>query len=225
MPFRLIPRRDRKLYRLVKRGETLRLEKSQILYKKGDTSSYLYLVKGGHFRLLDPVDGTAGTGGAPPERVAGLAGPWEVVGEEALLEGSKRRFEAVAGEPAQVVALDGPGARRAIQSSQRTFEAFFRAKEAELALSRTVAESRRRGGAATRVGALLLDLAERLGREEAGKITIPMPLTHQVLADLSCSHRSTVTTLLNEWIYSGVISDEEGGLRILRPSGLRQEEA
>ena len=221
MPFRLVPRRDRKLYRLVKKGVVIRLEKGETLYKKGEAAGDVYLVKGGHIRLLDlpgpePEPAWEGEG-----RVTALAGPWEMVGEEALQEGVSRQFQALAGEPAQVTVLDGPGARRAFQTSQKSFEAFLRGKDAEVSLARALAESRRPGGAQERLGTLLLHLSARFGREGTGQGTlVPLLLTHQVLADLSFSHRSTVTTLLNDWIYAGVLADEKPGFRVLRPDRL-----
>ncbi len=223
MPFRLVPRRDRKLYRLVKKGAVIRLEKGDILYREGETAGDLYLVKGGHIRLLEPPASDSAGPGEGEGRVTALAGPWEVVGEEALQEGSCRRFRAVAGEPAHVTVLDGPGARRALRTSQKSFEAFLRGKEAEASLARALAEARRPGGAQERLGALLLDLSARFGREGTGQGTlVPLLLTHQVLAELSFSHRSTVTTLLNDWIYDGVLADEETGFRVLRPGRLKR---
>lgn len=224
MPLKLVPRRDRKLYRVVKRGAVIRLEKGNVLYSEGEPATSLYLVKGGHVRLLEPpgaVQGASRAPRAPRRRVTALAGPWEVLGEEALVEGASRRFRAQAGEPAQVTVLDGPRTRRALQSSQRSFEAFLRGKEAEMNLARILAEARRPGGAAERVGALVLDLVARFGREGTGRgRLVPLLLTHQVLADLSFSHRSTVTTLLNDWIYSEILAEEVAGLRVLRPDAL-----
>jgi CRP-like cAMP-binding protein len=221
VPFKLVPRRDRKLYRLVKRGAIIRLEKGDLLYGEGEPATDLYLVKGGHIRLLETPGADGQTTNEAQPRVAALMGPWEVLGEEALREGTRRRFRAEAGEPAQVTVLDGPGTRRGIQTSRRSFEAFLRDKEAEWELARVMAEARRPGGAARRVGALLMDLAARFGRDGTGPGSlIPILLTHQVLADLSFSHRSTVTTLLNDWIYSEILADEAAGLRILRPDAL-----
>ena len=40
------------------------------------------------------------------------------------------------------------------------------------------------------------------------------------LADLSGCHRSTVTTLLNEWIYEGFLRQVDGELRILKAESL-----
>jgi CRP-like cAMP-binding protein len=119
--------------------------------------------------------------------------------------------------------LDGLAVARALRTASKTLDAFILAKAEEEALARTLSGSRTRGGAALRVGALLLHLAARLGRGEEKGLRIPVALTHQLLADLSGSHRSTVTTLLNDWIYDGLLRDEEKGLRILKPKAFQEQ--
>jgi len=68
---------------------------------------------------------------------------------------------------------------------------------------------------------VLLDLGERCGERVGRGIVLSERLTHQVLADLSGTHRATVTTLLNDWLYEGVLSTDAEGLLVLgRPAGL-----
>jgi CRP-like cAMP-binding protein len=212
VPFRLVPRRDRKLYRLVKRGETRTLERGEVLYGAGDHSRNLFLVKIGHLRLGVP-DGES-ISGARPGRTYDIVGPWEMCGEEALYPEAPRRLTAIAGESSQVTVLPGLDAQRALQTSQTTLEAFLLAKEAELTLARALAASRRQGGAGARLGAVLLHLSARHGKAEAMGSRIGVPLTHQLLADLCGSHRSTVTTLMNDWIYDGTLEDNGDGILI-----------
>ena len=49
---------------------------------------------------------------------------------------------------------------------------------------------------------------------------LSVKLTHQVLADLAGAHRATVTTLLNDWLYDGVIVMADGFLALRRPYDL-----
>jgi CRP-like cAMP-binding protein len=220
VPLKVVPRRDRKLYRLVKRGETRTLKRGEALYNAGDPSHHLFLVRTGHLRLHLPEPASEEGAVAPRRRVEAVIGPWEIAGEEALQADAPRRLTASTGEPTQVTVLDGPGAGRALQTSKKTLEAFLRAKEEELALARALSGVRRPGGAKARLGALLLHLSARQGKTEGKGILIPISLSHQLLADLSASHRSTVTTLLNDWIYDGVLEAEEAGYRILKPNAL-----
>jgi CRP/FNR family transcriptional regulator len=224
MPLKVVPRRDRKLYRLVKRGETLNLKRGETLYSQGDRSDHLFLVRVGHLRLYRRDDpGEKGRGPAL-RQVAAVLGPWELAGEEALLPDAPRGLTALAGEPVEATILEGREARRVLQTSQKTFEAFLRAKEEELTLARALSQARRPGGAKARLGTLLLHLSARQGKSEEKGNRILIPLSHQVLADLCAAHRSTVTTLLNDWIYDGVLKVEGKGYRILEPDALRPGE-
>ena len=213
MPLGVIPQRDRKLNRLIKKAEPRALTRNEVLFRPGDPARELYLVRKGHLRLTR-------TGEGDRARTVAVAGPWELGGEKGLLPGTPRDFLASAGEPSVIILLDGPAVRRVLQSSQKTFEAFLRAKEAEVALARALTGHRRPGGAQNRLGLLLSHLAARLGRKAEEGIRIPIRLTHQLLADLSASHRSTVTTLLNDWIYREIIRDDGGYLEILQPREL-----
>ena len=232
MPLKVVPRRDRKLHRLVKKAPLLTLRKGEALYRFGDTGEEVFLVRTGHILL---TEGTA----RPQARVVALAGPWELTGDEALVPGTPRRTGAVAGEASQVSLLRGKGVSNALRTASRTYGAYLLAKEEELALARTLAGPRRDGATARRLAALLLDLSRRLGRtetkgggkakggekveiqaRETGGRTIPLRLTHQVLADLAGCHRSTATTFLNDWIYQGILIQDRGRLQILRPERL-----
>jgi CRP-like cAMP-binding protein len=126
-------------------------------------------------------------------RIVGVVGPWEISGEEGLREGVIRHYGAVAGEGTQVTYLDGPGARRGL---------------------------RKPGGTRKRLGLLLKHLAERFGRIEELGARIPIRLTHQLLADLTVINRSTITTILNDWLYRRVLGEASGHLLILKAEGL-----
>ncbi len=217
MPLKVVPQRDRKLYRLVKRGEPRVLKRGENLFLPGDPARELYLVRRGHLRLAQ-----AGREGR--ERVVSVVGPWELGGEKGLLPGTPRDCRAYAGEECRLILLEGAGARRALQTSETSFEAFLRAKEGEIALARALSGLRRPGGSRARLGLLLLSLAARMGRFDEEGTRLPVRLTHQLLADLSASHRSTVTTLLNDWIYQGAVDETEGFLRILDPGALSPEQ-
>ena len=214
MPLKVIPRRDRKLHRIVKKGDTRMLKRGEVLFSPGDPAGELFLIRTGHVQLITDL-------GRPEERVVAVAGPWELTGEEGLLKGGSRRTGARAGERTQVTILDGEGVNRALRTASKTYGAFLSAKEEELILARLMASPRRAGSTSHHLGALLLHLSSRIGRgEESGGTRIPIRLTHRVLAEISGCHRSTVTTLINDWIYDGILHQEEGQLRILQPEGL-----
>ncbi len=70
----------------------------------------------------------------------------------------------------------------------------------------------------------LWHLAERWGRVLPDGIAVPLPLSHQRLADLVGAHRPSVTTAMGDLMRSGAISRREDGVWMLRgspPAGLR----
>lgn len=216
MPFRVIPQRDRKLNRLLKRGGTLQLARAAPLYQPGAPARTVYVVRRGWLRLV-----SIGAGGE--ERTVEVIGPGELAGEEGLLGAGTRRTGARAGAPAELTEVDGEDALAALGSSLSSLDAFLSAKLEELTLARALADRRGNGQAARRLARVVLSLAMRLGEGGSRKASIPFRLTHQVLAELSGTHRSTVTTLLNDWIYRDILQRRRGVLTILDPAALGGE--
>ena len=64
----------------------------------------------------------------------------------------------------------------------------------------------------------LWHLAERWGRVGPEGITVPLPLSHQRLADLVGAHRPSVTTAMGELARSGAVSRRDDGVWILHGS-------
>lgn len=70
----------------------------------------------------------------------------------------------------------------------------------------------------------LWHLAERWGRVHSDGIVVPLPLSHQRLADLVGAHRPSVTTALGKLVREGSLSRRESGDWVLHgspPSELR----
>jgi CRP/FNR family cyclic AMP-dependent transcriptional regulator len=70
----------------------------------------------------------------------------------------------------------------------------------------------------------LWHLAERWGRVRPDGIVVPLPLSHQRLADLVGAHRPSVTTAMGELARSGALSRRDDGVWILHgapPAELR----
>lgn len=220
MPLRVEPSRDRKLTRMFGKAEGRPYRRGSRIFTRGDAARRVFLVREGHVRLTLP-DPPAGR-----ERTAALAGPWELFGEEALLPDARRSHGAWAGEDCAVVALDGEDVHHAIRGSRRSYAAFVRSRAEDVLAARRRAALLACSSTGARLADLLLELADRFGLEEEGgaggdgSLRVPHWFTHQELADLSGAHRSTVTTLLNDWIYEGILGEATDALLILRPHGL-----
>ncbi len=215
VPVEFVRSRDRRLNRLVKRSPERTLRRGEVLYDRGDRATDVFLVRSGHVCLTIPCG--AGRG----RRISEVAGPMEIFGLEALLPDASRRTGAEAGSDTVLVSLPGGEVFRTLQASRSTLAAVLRAQEEEMERVRRLAEGRRGLRAADRLGAVLLDLARRFGEGEGRHRPVGLRLTHRELADLAGIHRSTVTTLLNDWIYQGVLKEGADGLVIRKPRVLQ----
>ena len=67
-----------------------------------------------------------------------------------------------------------------------------------------------------------VDLGARCGEPSGRGMELSERMTHQILADLAGAHRATVTTLLNDWLYEGVLGvTSDNRLTLRNPSELR----
>lgn len=213
LPFRLSPPRDRKLFRLVKKAEPVSLVKGRALYAAGDAAKDVYLVQSGYMRLVLPAMDRG-----RPERTVGVALPWEIFGDEAFTEGH-RRYGAIAGSTCTVVALPKTGVLNGLKTAKKSLHAYLKGVERELHRLRHAQGGSRGPTAAQRLAEILLDVGDRCGEPDGRRIEFSERLTHQVLADLSGAHRATVTTLLNDWLYEGIIATSSNGCFCIQKHG------
>lgn len=215
MPFHLHPPRDRRLYRLAKAAPAVTLRRGAALYAPGDAGDEVFLVREGHVRLVLPAMRAGG-----PYRTVALALPWELFGDEALTEGH-RRYGAVAGGRCVVQPLPGGSVLRGLKAARTSLDAYLLGVEQELHRLRHAQGGSHGPSVAQRLAEVLLDLGRRCGEPRGRGQRLTERLTHQVLADLAGAHRATVTTLLNDWIYEGVLAtDTQGHLVLVRPTRL-----
>jgi CRP/FNR family cyclic AMP-dependent transcriptional regulator len=75
---------------------------------------------------------------------------------------------------------------------------------------------------AQRLARLVLELADRHGRDLDGAIYLAMPLTQDELASMAGTSRATVTRALSNWRKRGFILTGQRHITILDPQGLRK---
>jgi CRP-like cAMP-binding protein len=216
VPLRVVPSRDRKLNRHIRTLEMMFLRKGDVLHDAGEPADHVVLVRSGHLRLVRPD--RAGSWAPTVE----VVGPWEIMGEEALVRGVPRRYRAVAGETVALQLLDPGAVLSALGTSRVTRNAFLAASMDDVAFLHHLNSGSGRPPVAGRIASVLLRLVDRLGESVDGVWRIPVRLTHQTLADLAGAHRSTVTTILNEWLYEGWFGADADGFRLENEPALRQ---
>ncbi len=120
-------------------------------------------------------------------------------------------------EPTRLAVLDHGLVRRMTPWPQLGLELFSRGtrRAHALAVALAIAHHPR---VDDRLLLTLWHLAERWGRVRADGIAVPLPLSHQRLADLVGAHRPSVTTAMGDLIRSGAVSRTEGGAWTLHGS-------
>ena len=188
-------------------GETLCLE--------GDPSTHVFVLLAGWVKILSATsDGH--------EMVLALRGDGDIAGEIAGETTGRRN--------ATIRAIDRV---RALIVRHDKFSSFLDANPgADRAFRRVVtqkwndADTKLRRHAVTtggqRLASLLLDLAERHGREADAVIHLVMPLSQQELASLAGTSRATVTRAFGNWRKRSLIRTGHRRITILDPAGLRK---
>lgn len=203
------PQRDRKLSRVLGNGPLRKLRKGEVLYRRGDPSSHVFRVEEGYVCLTLPTDGE--------ERAVDLAGPGELFGEEALVSSIPRLYGSCAGEATVLRSLEGKEALRAVRGSRKSHDALLEHLVRELAEARRMTAGSWSPPTPRRLAELVLELCDRLGspQDQNGGLHVPHWIPHRVLAELSGAHRSTVTTLLNDWSYRGLLRHDRRSLVLM----------
>jgi CRP-like cAMP-binding protein len=213
-PLRVEPRRDRKLNRLIKAAEVRRLRRGEVLFEAGESARDVFLVQSGYIRLV-------ACGPNAREHTVAVGGPWELIGEEGMEEG-RRRYSAVAGESASYRALDGNAFFHSVKSTEQTLAALLDGMLRDLDAARRLTAGAGGPSAVRRIGMVLLELADRWGEPQGNGVVVPQRVTHQLLADLAGTHRSTVTTTLNDWFYQGILKTAQRGIHVAKPDKLQR---
>jgi CRP/FNR family transcriptional regulator, cyclic AMP receptor protein len=180
---------------------------------EGDPATHVYILLAGWVKVLSATsDGH--------EIVLALRGDGDIVGEVAGETTGRRN--------ATIQAID---AVRALIVRHDKFSSFLDTNPgADRAFRRVVTQkwndtdSKLRRRAVTtggqRLAALLLDLAERHGREADGVIHLVMPLSQEELASLAGTSRATVTRAFGNWRKRRLVRTGHRRITILDPAGL-----
>jgi len=108
-----------------------------------------------------------------------------------------------------------------LKTAKSSLNAYLEGQEQELHRLRHTQGGSHGPSAAQRLAEVLIEIGARCGEPSGRGTQLSERLTHQVLADLAGAHRATVTTLLNDWLYEGIISTTtDHRLALRRPADL-----
>jgi CRP-like cAMP-binding protein len=185
------------------------------LLRVGDPPDRVILLTAGRVKIVSQARGGR-------EALLAIRGPGDVLGEMSAFDGAPRSATALAIDAVQALEL-GP----------RAFRDFMAARpEATLSvlslLSRRLRDAdakRLQFAALDSVGRLcscLVELAERFGREDAGTVTIDLPLSQEELATWTASSKEAVTKALQQLRRLGWIETARLKITVCDLSALRE---
>jgi CRP-like cAMP-binding protein len=206
MPFQVVPVRDRKLHGVLRRAAVTEVCAGEALWHAEDPAAECVHVHEGLVALLDPWG-----------RARDVALPGELAALEALGEGATFVGGARALVRCRVARVEGRALMRALRRGQRTLPLMMEALVRERDRVRASAGGAGAASAEARLCVVVLDLVGRLTDPAE---PLPAGLTHQLLGEIAGLHRSTVTTLLNDWLYRNLVELRGRRLRIATPDDL-----
>lgn len=190
-----------------------RLAAGERLYLAGDETRRAHLVVSGVIKL-------SAADGEGHETILGLAFSGEIIGDVAAVDHMPQHLDAVAAARSYLLGFDAD-----------LFVALLLANPpSALELSRQMAErsrwtcqtalERSASEVQVRLAARLLDLAQRLGRDDRGAVELELPLGQADLGRLAGMCRESVCRTMRSFRDSGVLEYRGRRLRILKPEAL-----
>lgn len=195
MILRVVPSRDRALWATLKVHPEVRVRAGKAAWRCGEAPALCVWIREG-----------AGVLRSDEGQAVGLAGAGDLVGLGSGVRGPGSVRELVALRDSLVVPVPTDRVEGAVARSAATLPEVFRSLVEGEERARALAGGAGRAPARARLARALREAAVRIGEEDpAGKGTRVEGVPHRLLAEWAGLHRSTVTTVLNEWLYDGIL--------------------
>ena len=184
------------------------VKKGTVLFNSGDPLSGIYFIKSGFIKLYRISDDGR-------ETVIYLTGPGNLLGLKALISKDARAhhytealtdcqiinmtrqelFEILSAHPEHLVDLGYAFIER-LNHAERRVEGFI-SSDTKM-----------------RIANFLLDITLRFGQKTGKNVLLPLPLTHQRIAEFVGAYRETVTLAVNELERDGVVKNQRGKITV-----------
>ena len=199
------------LDRLVRRN----LRRGEALYFAGERVGRAHFVQSGMLKLsARSVDGA--------ETILCLALPGEIVGEVAALDDLPQPLDAVAATPSVAYGMDSGLLVEILDRNPLATIALARQMGQRLRWLCESAQERTSSEVPARLASRLLNLADLLGRPNAGTIEMDLPLPQHDLGSLAGMCRESACKTLRLFKSAGLLDYKGRRVRILRPDGLEK---
>jgi len=201
---------------LARISTVVRLRRGDAMWRVGELAQTMTVIGHGLIKVVLPSSATR-------DRMVGLVGPTESVGDSELLDGTTYPTNTIAlTDPVIVARIPGSAVVAALSQSGTA------SLEVARALGRTASAAHRRvlqsaASAEERLAGMLIELADRFGDDLDDNTTlIPLKLTRADLAALVGTTVETTIRTLSRWSREGLVATVDNGLCIRDNEGLAQ---
>ncbi|HVJ09425.1 MAG TPA: Crp/Fnr family transcriptional regulator [Acidisarcina sp.] len=187
---------------------------AQNVFSQGDDSDHVFVLCGGYVKLT--ASSSRGR-----NLIVRIAGPGAILGLHAAM--SQRPYE---------VSAEALSEARLRSISREDFMGFLRRhKESQLRAVQCVCQEYRFAlqdacrialteSVAARLARLLIELAQQIGEWDDGEYHVPILLTHEEMASMTCTTRETITRTLGQLRKEGTLSIHDSILTLHDPEKL-----
>lgn len=186
----------------------------EAIYHAGTPATRLYVVASGSVKVVMPTaDGR--------ETVLDLCGPGDPLGAVPALGQDRHADSAWALAPSCLLGLDSTEYAQIMEDFPAVALATLKGVSRRLSESRRAVHLLAGAPLPQRLAAMLLLLAEKVGREWEGGVLIDVPLTREDLASMAGAATESVSRLLSTWKRTGLIDSGRRWIAIKNTAGLK----
>lgn len=192
-----------------------RLKEKQVLFRKGDEGTALYIIKKGKIKIVLPT-------AVGDEVILAIFSKGDVLGELSLLDDKPRYADGVAMEESEVYVLDRTDFLSFLQKNERAIKCVLSSLSERLRKMDDLLEDASSLSVSARLAKKLLEPGREFGRCEEDVMRIGLKLTQQDWADLVGTTRESINKELKILGGKGLMSMEGGSIHLVdleRPRG------
>lgn len=206
---------DRALRGLAEHLRRRTFRKNTMIFHKEQAGDALYLVESGHVRIFLPTE-------SGEELTVDVAGPGDVFGELALLDGRPRSASAETIEDASIYVLSREDFQRFLVATSQFAASLIALLSTRIRQITEYAESLAFLDIHGRVARTLLQMAERYGVRSNGGIEIDFDMTQAELASMVGATRERVNRALASFRTQGLVELRGKKIVLLDATRLKQ---
>jgi CRP-like cAMP-binding protein len=187
---------------------TQRLHEKQALFRKGDEGTALYIIKRGKIKIVLPSR-------IGEEVILTIFSEGDFLGEMSLLDEKPRSADGIAMEESEVYVLNRSDFLSFLQKHKNAMKCVLSSLSERLRKTDDLLEDTSFLTVSARLAKKLLGLGREFGTTEKDTIKIGIRLTQQDLADLVGTTRESINKELRVMRGKGLVSTEDGYIRLL----------